>query len=61
MRIDFQKAEKSLKYYKGYKGENHLERIAFYKEFDRLKVQVSQMAETDKVCLSLSNICKCLQ
>lgn len=47
-----QNAEKSLKYYKGYKGSSKEEEMAFYKEFERLKLIATEQKTEEKLQLS---------
>lgn len=47
-----QKAEASLKYYKGYKGESQKEDDAIYKEFERLKAIVTEQKQEEKFVAS---------
>lgn len=42
------KAEKALKYYKGYKGQSQKEDDAFFKEFERLKAVITEQKQDEK-------------
>lgn len=46
--IFLQKAEKALKYYKGYKGDSEKEDDAIFKEFERLKAIVTEQKQEEK-------------
>lgn len=52
----FQKAEKALRHYKGYDGENDQENNAFFDEFERLK-SISMKRKTDEK-LGAADLCK---
>lgn len=49
------KAEKALKYYKGYKGSNNEEDMAIIKEFEKLKAIVNEQKQGTK--LRFSDFC----
>lgn len=49
------KAEKALKYYKGYKGGSSEEDMAILKEFEKLKAIVSEQKQEPK--LRLADFC----
>lgn len=45
----FQKAEKALKFYKGYKGKEEVEDYAIFKEIERLKLIASERKTEEKI------------
>lgn len=55
-RKQFQNAEYSFKFYRGYTGQSQYEQSAFYIEFERLKLIASKRKEEKKV--QLSDFCK---
>lgn len=48
-RGSLEKAEKALKFYKGYKGDSEQEKIALEKEFERLKLLAEERKKDDKI------------
>lgn len=55
---EFQKAEKALKFYKGYRGISEKEDKAFFKEFERLKYIASEQKMQKRI--QASDFCKLL-
>lgn len=51
------KAEDALKYYKGYKGSNDVEELAFQKELEKLKAIVNGQKQ-EEIKLRLSDFCR---
>ncbi|XP_055295134.1 facilitated trehalose transporter Tret1-like [Sitodiplosis mosellana] len=55
---DMNKAEYSVKCYKGYQGESRAEDDALYKEYEKLKTMANESKTEEK--LQLSDFCNCL-
>lgn len=51
----YQKAEKSLKFYKGYEGKSSEEDMAIIKEFEKLKAIMTEQKQAPK--LRLADFC----
>lgn len=55
---EFQKAEKAMKFYKGYRGISEKEDKAFFEEFERLKSNPQGQKTREKI--QASDFCKLL-
>lgn len=54
--LNFQKAEKALKYYKGFKGQSEKEETALNYEFERLKMIAMKQKLNNK--FQMSDVCE---
>lgn len=57
--VNFQKAVKALKFYKGFQGKSKLEESALLKEFERLQLIASEREIETKI--QASDFCKMLE